>query len=99
MIQKKLESIFILLLFSFSSFLIITVESQNLNSINKNEENIGLSVNSIVNEEITLIVGSDETAVETGILAFINNLDDDIEIKKQNDILPTDSPDIIIKEQ
>jgi hypothetical protein len=33
------------------------------------------------------------------VLAFINNLDDDIEIKKQNDILPTDSPDIIIKEQ
>ncbi len=95
--RTKLISIFIVILFCSNPFLITCVGFQNLNLTSDNEKNVNLNLsNSILNEEITLIVGSNEDNVEMGVLTFVNNLHKDIEINKQENILSSETNDIII---
>ena len=48
------------------------------------------------NQEVTLIVGTNQNAVKTGVLAFTSSLNSDVEINKQDTLISSDSNEIIV---
>ncbi len=75
----------------------MSIGSLSLSQIgNHTREGYSISSNSLLKQEVTLIVGSDDDAVKSGASIFKNSLDDDVEINKQNDILSSETNEIII---
>ena len=88
--MNKNKSITILLIFFFciSNVFIATVVSQGFS----------LAVENTLkkDQEVTLIVGTNEDAVKTGVEAFISSLNNDVEINKQNTVISSDSNEIMV---
>lgn len=73
-------------------------ESKIENYDQTDEINIGLqsSTSTKKNQEITLVMGSDDEAVITSVLAFQENINSNIIVKKKDSILTSDSNDILV---
>ncbi|KKM78611.1 hypothetical protein LCGC14_1358250 [marine sediment metagenome] len=72
------------------------VSGSKMKTTNQNDGfNIGLQSSSS-NQEITLVMGSDDNAITTGILAFQENINSNIIVNKKDSILTSDSNDILV---
>jgi len=73
-------------------------ESKIENYDQTDEINVGLqsSTSTKKNQEITLVMGSDDEAVITSVLAFQENINSNIKVKKKDSILTSDSNDILV---
>ncbi len=73
-------------------------ESKIENYDQNNEINIGLQSSTSIkkNQKITLVMGSDDEAVITSVLAFQENINSNIKVKKKDSILTSDSNDILV---
>ena len=79
--------------------LITLLPESKIENYDQNDEiNIGLqsSTSTKKNQEITLMMGSDDDAVITSILAFQENINSNIKVKKKDSILTSDSNDILV---
>ena len=72
------------------------VPGSKMKTTNQNDGfNIGLQSSSS-NQEITLVMGSDDNAITTGILAFQENINSNIIVNEKDSILKSDSNDILV---
>ncbi len=72
------------------------VPGSKMKTTNQNDGiNIGLQ-SSTSNQEITLVMGSDDNAITTGILAFQENINSNIIVNEKDSILKSDSNDILV---
>lgn len=58
--------------------------------MNKDNE-LNVDSTRLFNEKISLIIGSNELEVVKGVEAFVNNLNDDINVVSKNQISPTET--------
>ncbi|MFX1444960.1 MAG: hypothetical protein ACFFHV_16230 [Promethearchaeota archaeon] len=86
--------------FCFSTYFIIAVEFQNINSTTQNNDIADQAdkdpKTSVILQKVTLIVGSDEDAANTGVLTFTDNINSEVEIDQQDNIASSDNNEILV---